>query len=504
MRILGRGLATLAVAALAAWLVTAYDSPLNPVTLRVLSALHRRTGADIEWTCRRAGLGRWPTHLRASGIWLRTAEGDTIEVEDLRVHYRARLLLVGRLSLRSIRLHRVQVAAVADPDTPLILPPLPAALDRTRLPHISIQPLTFRLLVIDPEADGPTEAVWTNGFFRANYSTERAAGPAYEFQSRGDLVVNHHEPAALAIHGWLDPQTLDMDRLDLDADLSLQDLPMPALTAQRSRRIPFLADQGTVSLFLSLCAREGRLSGLASLRIRDLTIRPNPGAAGARFLTLGFEAWQFLARQRNGWIDADATLRGTIREPEIPLGHVLQHQAGMIGRNIAIRLFDALPGDPTTWRADRIETERDAYRRHDDILKIARLPEAERHYERGRHYENVVKNYATAVEEYQLQAARFPGEADWAVRALMASAAVRDRHLNDPQGARADLRRILHDYPAHPRADNALYEMIRIAEGRREYPEAHGLCDEFLRRFPRSEFAERVRTLQARIRRFVW
>lgn len=492
------------MAAAVFWLFTAYHSPINPWLLRRLAAHHRRTRSGLEWSCRRAGWAGLFSQIRLRHVHLRLAGSDSVDIREVEIRIRRRPLLARRLSIRSIRIDEVRFESTLEPAAAWPVPALQGAFDTARMPDITIQPVNGRIHVPDPEAAGPTLIEIAGGRIHAALSSPSARKTSYAFDLRAELAVNGHAPAPLSIRGWVNPRLPDPDKLDLDLDLTLDALPMPSLTARHTRRIPFIADRGTLAMLVNLRAREGRLSGLASLRIRDLIVRENPDAVNAHFLTLSFHAWQFLARQRNGHIDADAQIQGTVHAPLIPIGHVLQQQAGHIGRNVAVRLLDTLPGPGTDRQAKRLEASRDSAGRHDDILKIARLPEHERHYERGRHYERIVKGYATAAEEYRRQADRFPAQTNLAVLALMASARVHARRLDQPDQARTDLRRVLDTYPGHPDADDALFEMIRIAEDRRDFPVADRLCREFLERFPRSEFTPKIQAIRTRIRPFVW
>ncbi|OGV62122.1 MAG: hypothetical protein A2498_07870 [Lentisphaerae bacterium RIFOXYC12_FULL_60_16] len=492
------------------WLLTAFDSPLNPWLLRRAAAFQRTIEPNLEWSCARAGIGKLPNRLQARDLRLKAPGLESLTVETVMIKYRLLPLLIGRISARSIRVTGVRVqttvdlAAMPAGTTPTNVPPPPAALDLARLPNIEVTPITVSLRLLDPASDVPIEIRLTNGNIRASITRQRTEGLPYEFTAQANLVVNHRDPAPLLLHGFLDPHSLTPAELDLDADLSLDQFPMTALTATRPRSVPFIAESGILTVRLGLCARDGRLSGLASLRIQDMTIRENTGADNARFITLPFNAWQFLTRQRNGTVEAETEIHGTLLQPVVPIGKVLQNQAGNVGRNLTVRMLEAIPLDATRDLANRIETNRTAISRHDDILKIARLPEFEQHYERGRHYERILKGYPAAVEEFKRQVERFPTQTNLAVQALMASALLHHKELEESRAALADLRRILDDYPSHPDADNALFEMIRIAENQRDYPETDRLCREFQQRFPGSEFARNIRDTLARVRRFVW
>ena len=496
-------IATLAAAALL-WLLSAYHSPLNPLLIRRLTAPDGPSKTAEQLLVRRAGFSGGPHRLRISGMQFSAPWLGELAVSEIIISYRLLPLLTGRFSCRTLQLTGVEFYGEVDPESEVTLPPLPAALDLSTLPDISVSPINVKMIILDPNADAPMRLGLTNGTFTAKTVRAPETGPPYQFSYHSSVDINQGTPAALKISGHLDPLTMNAEQLNIDVDLALEAVSLPALTATGSRAIPFIAEKGRLSLYMELCARHGRLSGLASLRIAEMAIKQNPGAENARFITLSFSAWNFLARQRNGRVEADAEIRGTVAQPVVPIGQILQAQAGNIGRSLTTRVLDAMPFEATREQSERIDARREAASRHDDILKISRLPAHERHFERGRHYERVVRGYPAAVNEYQLQVKNYPAETNLAVQALMHCANVRASHLNQHTQAMQDLRRILNEHPHHPQAPDALLEKIRIAESLRQYPQAAQLCNEFSEKFPSSNHIRTVNTIQNRIRRFVW
>jgi hypothetical protein len=506
------------------WLLTAYRSPINPILIRWAS----RHQGDITWSVQRAGLYGGPHRLRVDDLQLRAPGLGEVKAESIQIGYRILPLVTGRVSLRSIAItgfsyagvidpeskvehkavtvpeSKAENEAVIEPESEVARPALPAALDLKRPPTVDIRPLAISMTILDPPSDAPLRIDITNGFIVAKMHPSASRQPPYAFQFEAQAVVNQGNTADIKIAGQLDPATLETNALNLDADVALTDLALTDVTATGSTRFPFIAEQGKLHLDLNLCARDGRLSGLASMRIQDMVIRQNPNAENARFLTLTFNAWHFLARQHNGRVEAEADIGGSVLQPIVPLGQVLQHQAGQIGRGLTTRMLDAIPLEATREQAEQITERREAKARHDDILKIARLPEYERHFERGRHYERIVRAYPNALSEYQLQVERYPAHTNLVVQALMHGARLRFQHMKEADAALADLRRILDNHPLHDAADEALYEMIRITESQRDYQHTARLCDEFLTRFPDSPHGRQVIKTKERIRRFVW
>lgn len=486
------------------WLLTAYHSPLNPLLIKLVTAPVAQSGNGEQLSIRRAGLSGGPHRLRISNMQFSAPWLGQLDVADIIVGYRLRPLLAGRIACHTMLISDVVFTGEVDPESEVVLPPLPAVLDLTTLPDISISPIVVNMKILDPNAQEPMRLNLTNGTIRTQMIRKPVKALPYTFEYICSIIINEGPPAGLTISGVLDPFAMNPETLNLDLDLALKSVSLPSLTATGSRSIPFIAENGNLSIYMEMCARHGRLSGLASLRIVEMAIRQNPGADNARFITLSFSAWNFLARQRNGSVEADAEIRGTVSQPEIPIGQILQAQAGNIGRSLTTRVLDAMPFESTREQSGRIDARREAAARHDDILKISRLPMHERHFERGRHYERVVRGYPTAVSEYLLQVEKYPEETNLAVQALMHCAQIRSRHLDQHNEAMQDLRKILNDYPDHPQAPDALLEKIRIAETLRQYPQAAQLCNEFTERYPTSSHSRTVTTIQNRIRRFVW
>jgi tetratricopeptide (TPR) repeat protein len=485
------------------WLLTAYHSPFNPRILALVASRQSQATPALAWRCRRAGWAGHPGRLRISGLHLLSSCSDELSFDEINVRLHPRSFFRRILSIRDVRAQGVRFLLRIDPHVPFLLPPLPDSFDADHMPEVLLQDLEGLVVNQSPSHENVAAIHFSSGIVQACSSPLRTQGPAFGFHIHADAAIDNHPPAPLRAQGFANPRNLDPQHLDLDFDLTLEHLPITALATDRSRKIPFIAQSGALAIHLNLCARDGRLSGLFSLRIRDLVLRENPLAPHAKFLTLSLKAWQSLARQSNGNIDADADIKGTVLAPVVPIGLVLQDQVQRIGGNVVVHLASQLPGDGAKQWAKQLENQRSSNQRHDDIQKIMRLPEHERHFERGRHFDRIVKNHLQASQEYLKQVELFPSHDHLAVQALFA-ASTNHFQLEDPRQAMSLLRRILNEYPSHPDADNALFNKIEMARKIRDFPKADSLCREFLERFPRSDLAERVKHIRKEIASFVW
>jgi len=506
-----RRTATVLIAAWAMlWLLAGYWSPLNPLIAHGICRLVGKQQSGTTLSCARAGLGIGLHSVMVSGLTVSAPGIERVELDQCLVRFRWLPFLCGRLSMRAVAVDGLRARITAGPPQPAT----PAApqdqwqelrrqLDLGHPPFVLLTNATIAVTVASTDAP-PLSITLTNVHVRCRTlgrKERKGDGLPYGLLAAANLQVGDGSSAVLRAEGRLDPAAEKADEIPVDLTLSVAALSLPGFNPVLEAKAPFSVDRGTVGLQLDACARNGRLSGLCSVSVHGLEIRRNAESRSATYLAMSFSAWEFLVRQRNGDIQTECQIEGTLLKPVIPVGAALRKMAGDTGRNMTTRFLSTIGAGSV---ADRIKTNAARRAKHDDILKIQRLPSCEQHYERGQHYETVAKNYTTAIEEYSAQLKEYPAETNTAILSLQASAGIRRRRQNDQPGAIADLRRILTDYGNHPDADNALYEMTQIAVEAKEYPLADRLCREFLETYPSSELKDRVLQTRRDISRFVW
>ena len=490
------------------WLFTSADSPVPPLLCRV--AVRRAlTGTPVTaFDVRRIGLGLWPGHFRLGGVSCRAGALGTVTLARMDTRFRLLPLLGGTLSLRSVEVDGLSIEL----DATQPVPPLPAGGDTpppalrpdlARLPVILVTNVSLHVTISTSTSPPPSVVTITNLALDVTPDPGPDAALPMLVRLTARCSVDGGDAATIHATGAVGIDGPAPEGINADVDFALKGLPLADLNNLLREAAPFLVDSGGLDGYFNACCREGRLSGLASFTTHRAEIRPNEGG-GSKFLELSFKAWQFLVRQRDGVVSADCPISGTLVEPVVPFGPVLREQAAASGRNLGVRLLDKIPlgiskDAAATWEEKAAEKDK-----HDDILKISRLESVETHYQRGRHYEKQVKNYRTAVREYEAQVTAHPGETDLAVQSLRAMAALQHKHLDDPAGAMQALRRVVDDYRKHRDADDAMATLIDLAEETRDYPQADRLCREFLEIFPHSALVEDIRKQHRAIRKFVW
>jgi hypothetical protein len=495
----------LILALTAPWWLLSRSSPLSPW---LYERLGRWAITDTPLALQLRGIG-FDTLFRrftVSRLTVEAADYASLTLDNLTLRHRLRPLLVSRVSLKRVELQNLGLRVDSTRPVPAwtSTAPLPVTFDLDHLPDMQIDQvfLLYRLLVTT--GSPPATVVFSNVHLVVRQESPARGHLPMTFQMSGDVQFDTGRPSRFECRGRTDPSSLATRAARLDLDATIREFHLPDLNPLLAPLAPFQIESGGLTYYLNLRCREGTLSGLASISASNVHIRRQEHAVGQRTLQASFQSWQALARQRNGVIEADCPIGGTLWEPHIPLGSVLRDQARQAGRNVAAKALSRLPASGGRSVGDNLESAGHDRARYDHILKIERYPPDEQHFERARHYHHVVRNYPEAATEYRRQLAQFPGREDLAVRSLQGLAELQRRPLNDRAGALASLRQIVDGHPRHPEADDALSKMIDWCMEDRDYRQASALCSEFQTLFVHSAFTDHVRRQQKQVSSFAW
>jgi TolA-binding protein len=488
-------------------------SPIAQIICRSVVRKSSERVPELTVGIRRAGVT--PALNGASILGLNVAASDfgSISIDKVTVRLQMAKLLTGRVVIHSIIAQDLCLRVDATQPTPSFLPvvtegDMDSMAESRTFSMISVNDipdvrlggtLSFRLLLATNGV--PTEIMLTNMVVVMEDSTNTSSALPMSFHGDGKLLIDNGSEATVKYYGGIDPRT-DIDTMNMSLDLSILDIPLSDLNATVLQTAPLYFKEGTVSLHCSVRCRDGRLSGLASFNSKGMKITDNPRDRGGKFLGLTASLWEKLASRDGGIIIADCDIGGTLRDTIIPVRAALAEQALAVGEGAALKTMVLAPGLADISKA--IQKHSVEKNRYDDILKISRLPREVRHYERGRHYENSVKNYEIAAKEYRAQVAEFPTKEEEAVDALFALSKLQYEELDREAQAIETLREVLTAYPRHVKADDALLKMITIAEDIKLYPQANTLCIEFLDKFPNSALKKKAISLHKKIRPLVW
>jgi len=494
------------------WLFLGYSSPASklltkPIIKIIQSNLKHK---NMLFHCERSGLSLFLNKLYLSKLKLIESEKNYLQVDSIVVSPRITHLLFGQLSLRSLKISGIRSKAT------VIISPQPNKqaevkpfnfnrIDLKKLPEISITNV-FIELIINSTNFSDLKLTITNTLFLSSYSRRHDKRiPPYQIMVSSYLNINNGSNILINTKceiGKLLPDNIKM--ANFDVSLSARQINLTDFNPLFYYSAPFFVKNGQMEVETDLRARNNILAGLCSIKIENMDIIENNYHKNSTFLCLSFNAWKFLIRNRKGDILIDCEVDGTVDKPNIPLGTTLLNTIETMGYSTATRLLNAIPTATTREVADKIEANTVARSKYNDLLKINRLDKREQHLARGQHWEKIVKNYPEALKEYSLQVQNYPMETNYAVQALMASAEVKRKYMQDYDDAINTLRQVLTDYKNSNQADDALYKMIQISLESKNYHIANNFCDEFIKTFPTSEFIPKIKQIKKEISRFVW
>ena len=498
-------------------------SPLAPRFYRFAAARGAKAVPGVSVEIRKAGFLGFLDAFSVSGFEGSAGDYATLKFDTFVISYRLLPILKGRASLRSVTLRDVVVridttksfpgsgpkTQAPEPGGGKTAPPAvassggPAGPSRLDLPSLDASNVTISVSFVAATGAPPTEVVFHDLRMVAGPGAAGTALPM-GFSIDGTAAVDGGSSAVVRCAGGFAMKPGGVDAADADIDLSVRGIRMKDLNGILAHVAPFVVETGTLDCHFDARCRDGRLAGLASIEATGLAITENKKTVRLQLFQLSLGTWQMLVRDRKGTVKVDVDLGGRLRHPDIPIGPVLAAQLGTAGRSVAAGLLSAVPIGFVQDIGKSWDQGADDRARYDDVLKIDRLEKKERHFERARHYEKIVKNYKTAVEEYEAQVREFPDETDLAVRSLAAMAEVKVGHLKDPRGAIASLRRLVDTRGAHPDADDAMVRMIDIAIEAKDYSNADKMCREFKEKFPQSGLSGQVAERRQRIAKYVW
>ncbi|MBM4148302.1 MAG: hypothetical protein FJ224_04595 [Lentisphaerae bacterium] len=496
-------------AATSPWWLLSIRSPFSRLFYygAVKMALLDFSGVDVRFG--RMGLEPGFASFRAEDMKITAGAAIESRVNSVVVRYSLPHMLNRRLAPSEIVVDGVRTVATTSEPLPDSLvhmkpTPLPVEIDFSRLSILLVSNVSsavrFRPL---PDAD-EVSVLLTNAVFLLRQASDTNPVVPYSFAFEGRFAVSSNALSSFRGAGRCAMDRLSPSELDADLDLEMRGVPIRQINPLLLAVAPFTARAGEFDYFINACCRSGRLSGITSLKTTGLRIQPNVRTAGTGLLNLSFNSWHFLIGQRDGTIEADCPVGGTVLEPQMPILAVLREQAITVNRNLRIRAADSIPTGTSRFMADKWEREASERSRYDDILKISRLEPAVRHFERGRHFEEIVRNFEFAAREYTLQVDEYPGERATGARALRAAARLYIDRLDNTAAAVAALRRLAAAYPDNPDADDALADAIDLLVEMKRYPEADAACDEFRRAFPHSSLRQQVEWVQRSISNLVW
>jgi hypothetical protein len=464
-------------------------------------------GVDISF--QRMGLSPGLSSFAVTGLRTTAGGAADISIDSLSVRYSLLPILRGKLFLGESVIDGIRAAIDLTEPVPDCLrtakPPVPPLTVETKALKSAIVTNVSASVRGRSATNSPVFTVTLTNFV-LRIERDQDSNPTVPFSFSGAAAYRFDQGTNQNINmvGRCNLDAKTASGVNMDVDLAAKSIPLPDLNPILAGSSPFLVRTGTMDFYFNMCCRNGKLAGITSIKTSGVTLLHNSGSVGTGFLRLSFDAWRFLAQQRNGNIEADCNISGTIDKPVVPIGTVLRDQAVGAGRNMGMRVVEAIPTSFTRNLAakwDRNESERDRY---DNILKVSRLDKSEQHYEKGRHYREIVRNYNLAVAEFMLQASEYPDSAELAVRALIAAAEIQRSRMHDLPAAIDALNRVVQKYSNHADADDAMLEMIGMSVELKRYPDANVLCNRFKETFKHSEHAAKVAEIQKSISDMVW
>jgi hypothetical protein len=490
------------------WWLLGYHSPVAQAVYRAVSRVVLTEFPGVTFKFGRMGV---MPGLRTFAIRdIRATAGGAADtrIDSVVCRYSLLPLARGRLCVRDTTIDGVRVVSDTTEPVPDCLTtqiqPVPVdvrmdSLDRFLVTNVSAV-VRCRTATNAPEC----RITLTNAFLRLHRLPSAESSLPYSFSVFSAYFIDEGSNMFLSAIGRCSLDAKSESDVNVDLDVTATNICLPDLNPLLAGASPFLIRTGAMDYYLNMICRGGQLSGITSIKTRGLSLLHNTGSIGTGFLRLSFDAWRFLAQQRNGSIEADCNISGTISKPVVPIGNVLKDQAVGAGRNMGIKIVEKIPTGFTRNMAARWESDSADRSRYDNILKISRLDPSEQHFEKGRHYREIVRNYKLAIDEFLLQASEYPESEGLAVRALMAAADLLRNRLRDLPQAAGTLRRLVERYPKHQDADDAMLAMVEIAVEQKRYPDADVLCDEFREKFVHSELLPKIAEIKKSIADFVW